>query len=318
MYLAFNELCINEDIINIDDIHEARQQMNKFIEFIDKLKKRQLLEGLICTHQIFTTLNLYSEYGVKEWLNDPEVHMKYKQFFRATWDKNCSYIEATDFESEFRTSIDGKDYAGIGSTYAAETKGTTISILTNPYFKQDELCGIHVQMNDRLDIIEIQKVIKNLSAESDIKGIQDDIRKSYFDEISSGQDLWEQRERLFPSLIFCENVKDQLYKDPEKFHIIQIMSKLERLQEYFEHYDGQYDRKDLGLGTRSESETVKTNSSLKNMRKFIKPNGEKDYFFEHIGFSGKFSAGRIHFMPDDSIKKCYIGYIGRHMPTKLF
>jgi hypothetical protein len=317
MYLAFNELCIHKDITNINNTHEARQQMDRFVKLIYDIKTRGLLDGLICTHHIFD-FNIYSEYGINDWLKDSQVAMKYKQFFRSIWDKNCSHIEASDFDSEFRTLIDSHEYIGTGSTYAVETESSTISMITNTYFRQNELYGIYVKIDDSLKLHETNEIINNVSAESNLDDIQSNIRKCYFDNISSGQDLWEQREKLFPNLIFCENVKDQLYKDPEKFHIVQILSKLQKIQEYFEHYDGQYNRKVLGLDARSESETVRTNNSLKNMRKFIKPNGEKEYFFEHIGFSGKFSAGRIHFLPDDSIRKCFIGYIGRHLPTKLY
>ena len=136
--------------------------------------------------------------------------------------------------------------------------------------------------------------------------------------ITSGQDLWEKREKLYPNLIFCENVKDNLYQDSEKYHIMNVMTRLNRLQQYFSAYDGRYEPKKLGMNARTESDTVKKEPSLKNLRLFRKPDGSEEFFFNHIGFSGKYSGGRIYFLPDDANKKCFIGYIGRHLPTKKF
>ncbi|MGN0462818.1 MAG: hypothetical protein ACI4HZ_10305 [Ruminococcus sp.] len=96
------------------------------------------------------------------------------------------------------------------------------------------------------------------------------------------------------------------------------MKKLERFQEYFSNCSSSYDPKELGIGARTESETVKSDTELKNLRKFQLPNGSEEYFFDHIGFTGKYSGGRIYFLPDNSNNKCYIGYIGRHLPTKKY
>ncbi len=317
MYLAFNELCIHEEIRRTGDIPEARQRMNEFIQLLHRLKTGKVCDGLVCTHDIHA-FRFCAGYGVAEWLKDPQVDRTYQQFFRTLYSKNCSYIDAADFEGEFRTEIDGKDYGGAGNTYAAETERITVSILTNPYFQQKDLWGRYLKIEDASEITETQMSIRNLSAGMSVGEMEGDIRRSCFEHISSGQDLWEQREVLFPNLIFCENVKDQLYKDPEKFHILQIMDRLQRVQEYFQCYDGVYNRKDLGMYAHSESETVRMNEQLKRMRLFQKPDGGTEYFFEHIRFSGKFSGGRIYLLPDDAARKCYIGYIGRHLPTKLF
>ena len=72
------------------------------------------------------------------------------------------------------------------------------------------------------------------------------------------------------------------------------------------------------MSARTESETVKTNAELKKLRKFKLPNGNIEYFFDHVGFTGKYTGGRIYFLPDNPNKICYIGYIGKHLPTKNY
>ena len=61
----------------------------------------------------------------------------------------------------------------------------------------------------------------------------------------------------------------------------------------------------------SESQSVKDNESLKKLRYFTVEN-EKLFFDNHL----KFSSHRIYFIERDD--KIYIGYIGKHLPTKKY
>ena len=130
--------------------------------------------------------------------------------------------------------------------------------------------------------------------------------------------MWEKREILYPNLVFCENTKFQLFEDSEKYHILAVMKRLERFQEYFSTCDNQYDPNKLGMNARTESDTVKSDDDLKKYRLFKMPDGNEEYFFDHVSFSGKYTGGRIYYLPDNKNKKCYIGYIGRHLPTKKY
>jgi hypothetical protein len=62
-----------------------------------------------------------------------------------------------------------------------------------------------------------------------------------------------------------------------------------------------------------ESKNVKNNPKLKKERIFFLPNGTKQFFEKHIKLSGGF---RLHFYPDETQKKIYIGYVGPHLPNK--
>ena len=96
------------------------------------------------------------------------------------------------------------------------------------------------------------------------------------------------------------------------------MKRLQRMQDYFSTCSNTYNPNDLGLDARTESDTVKADSDLRDLRKFRLPNGQEEYFFDHISFSGKYKGGRIHFLPDNVNNMCYIGYIGKHLPTKNY
>lgn len=96
------------------------------------------------------------------------------------------------------------------------------------------------------------------------------------------------------------------------------MERLKKMQEYFEVSHDVYIPRELGMDARTESDSVKNDNSLNKSRLFTMPSGEKQYFYDHIGFTGKYTGGRIYFMPDVENMRCYIGYIGRHLPTKKY
>ena len=121
---------------------------------------------------------------------------------------------------------------------------------------------------------------------------------------------------MFPNLIFCDNVKTQIYTDPGMNHINAIIKRLDKLDYYYNEHTI-FDIKLLGFNARNESDSVKNNSKLKELRKFKKPNGLYSYFYNHISFYGNFN-GRIYFKADDNLKKIYIGYIGTHLPTARY
>lgn len=62
----------------------------------------------------------------------------------------------------------------------------------------------------------------------------------------------------------------------------------------------------------SESESVRNNPELKELRNFKLPSGEKKYMFNHI--KNLPDGYRIYFHEELS-NNLYIGYIGKHLPT---
>jgi hypothetical protein len=318
MYTVLNELSVHPDISRDFEEEYARSIINKFVDVLLRFNRIKEFDGLITTPDIHN-FNISSKYSIHDWLKDPLVDRKYKTFFRTFYSQKCRYIENNDYPlDEFKIDLDNEKYNSIGCLLASEMNESVISLKTNEYWFNEIIEGLFSTLDNVTDeIVTENRKINNISEEIHLDHLEEKLKEENFTMLSSGQDLWEKREILFPNLVFCESVKDQLYNDPQKFHIEQVAKKLMRMQQYFSEYDGIYDPKKLGLNARPESETVKSNNSLKALRLFKKPDGSRDYFYNHIGFTGKY-CGRIHFLPDDSNGKCYIGYIGRHLPTKYF
>lgn len=126
--------------------------------------------------------------------------------------------------------------------------------------------------------------------------------------------LWLKREKLFPNLILCGEVKNQISRIGESSQFNQI---LERLKE-FDHAcsswgKAQFNYKEINkqFALRISGESEQTMASYGNERIFSLPTGGTETFELHIK-TGDF---RFHFYPDNKNHKVFIGYIGKHLRT---
>ena len=314
MYVVFNELCENVDMP--EEI--ARKNINHFIQFLKQIKKDKMVEGIVTPTNTFGNQTDIDQYSFTSWLNDKNVDREYKRFFRSYKGKYITYIENEENDGEFQVNINDEKQVGIGCTAAYESQNILISRATNSLWKQEIINGTYMSLDSGGELVSVEGELTNVNDSFDYEKMKTINSKILYANISSGYDLWEQRTSLYPNLIFCDSVKAHLYADPERYHIIKIMERLQILQNYFSKKHNSYDPSELGLNARTESESVKTDPELRKYRLFKMPTGEERYFYDHIGFTGKFGGGRIHFYPIIAEQKCYIGYIGRHLPTKKY
>lgn len=315
MLLTFNELSARTT--SLSSQYDAQQLILEFATFCQKLNSTNIVDDIVFPSDLYST-SFYNGYGISQWLFDKNVSQQHRQFLKRFLDKYRNYFDINSTEGEYSVSIDGEEHNSIGCAFALERDHTLFSLATHDFWKSNSISGSYSFLNQDEDFQIESRTIGNINTntpESDVVNFQ---RERILEGISSGQDLWESRKKLYPNLIFCDNVKDQLYHDSEKFHILAVMKRLQHLQNYFSQYHEKYDPDELGFDARTESQTVKTNSDLRDKRKFRLPDGTEKYFFDHIGFAGKYSAGRIHFLPDCENQCCYVGYIGQHLPTKNF
>ena len=311
MNIVFNELSINDYEIDNDVI----DRIEEFVSFINLLYKNGMVD-----YMFVSTKSIYDnskDSQLVKWLKDSKIDSNNKQYMRTILNKAAN-IDENRLSGEFIPEGD-VERIGIGCTFLFEydPSGKLVSLSSRECWKQDVVNGIYRYLNSEGELIETKELLENIYSGSSVDDIKCRLVRKVYEDISSGQDLWERREELFPNLIFCENVKKQLYDNPEKYHIIRIMEKLSRMQEYFSHVHNSYSPHELGMDARTESESVKKNKELSMERCFKLPDGRKELFYDHVGFTGKF-CGRIHFYPDVKNMRCYIGYIGQHLHTKKY
>lgn len=315
MFLTLNELSIYNN--HIDTEYSTKAQIEEFVVFCRDLNTKSIIDEIMFPESLFS-IPIYKSYGFAQWLADDNVSINHRQFFRRFLDKHSRYYNDQSVDGEFNVSIDGKEYTAVGCAFALEHSNILLSLPTNTFWKNRTICGEYSSLDEYGEMQTSSRFIDNIWTSIPQEEIVTTCRKELSADITSGQDLWDNREQLYPNLVFCENIKDQLFADSEKYHIMAVMKKLDRFQEYFFSCGNSYDPRELGMNARTESETVKSNDELKKLRRFKMPNGNEEYFFDHVSFTGKYNGGRIYFLPDNPNKKCYIGYIGRHLPTKNY
>jgi len=145
------------------------------------------------------------------------------------------------------------------------------------------------------------------------------------DCIHTSKELFSNRKEYYPALDFCgkseEQFKDGLFSPTQLEQIKQTLTVLNDFcKSWQEKKISAYSDmalKDAGLpyGLSGESDTVLNDPALRRKREFWLPSGNKKLFEKHI----KLTQGlRIHFYPDSSTRTIYIGYMGKHLPTKKF
>lgn len=138
-----------------------------------------------------------------------------------------------------------------------------------------------------------------------------DSHKIFFKDLENDKRLgitqdnfWEKREEFFPNrIIFCKEVKKQIKNIDKRIfqHAIGILNGIEK-----------GNRPITKLLISNEGDTVSDNTFFRSKREFTLL-GKKEFFEKHIkNFPN--DKHRIHFLEKGN--KIYIGYIGKHLPTK--
>jgi hypothetical protein len=134
--------------------------------------------------------------------------------------------------------------------------------------------------------------------------------------IESGQDLWNRREELFPSLYFCENIKEDIQNlfsgDPL---LRQITKKLLEIEKFCRVWkNGAFDPDKLPFKVTGEYEG--TMQKYGKERTFSCPGDIEIVFKWHGRITPR--AWRIYFEPGTGTGSMYIGYIGPKLPSVDF
>lgn len=155
----------------------------------------------------------------------------------------------------------------------------------------------------------------NIEIERQIKNNDDYIlfNEINWDEINF-RNLWKKRLKLFPSLILCGEVKNQIRLIGNSGYFNQILQRLRDFNDAVENWEnGNFSYRDINdrYPLRISPESSQTMDNYGNQRICQLPDGGTDFFELHI----KTGDLRFHFLPNNNTKKVYIGYIGPHLQT---
>ncbi len=260
------------------------------------------------------TGQLMNGYTIHDWFKDPQVPQNEKAFLRSIINRKQLIGEKDFLGSELRVVLDnGENENSVGCLMAYETESYVVSMNTSLLWQASEIKGSYISLEDD----DRDVTVENCCFEEHVSLLNEKQRNKIMRNVSSGKELWEKRDELFPHLQFCDAVEKQLKEARLSLHIRMIMERLQILENYFAEFDGKFDKNEVGYGCRDESETVEKNDELRRLRIFKTPYGQEEFFTWHISFAGNF-PGRIHFIPDAKHKVGIVGYIGKHLPTGKF
>lgn len=310
--MILNELSLK----NINNENDMIKKMTDFLGLCKKLRNENNDNEFYYSEDIFYANWNKDIYTISDWLKSDKVSRREKQYFRTLINRSNIIIKNDFLENElFVVNDSGESLSFIGGLVSYELDSYIVSLLTEKIWENFIVTAKYVSIENEDEEVKI----KNCSLDAHIEQITKIKRVQQGIIVSSGKELWEKREILYPHLIFCVEVKEQLKDIRIKAHIRNVMKRIQILEDYFSAFDGKFDKNKVGGDCRDESFSVKSNPELREYRKFKLPykDGEAAYFYWHINFPGDY-PGRIHFLPDVENKKGIIGYIGKHLPTKKF
>lgn len=161
---------------------------------------------------------------------------------------------------------------------------------------------------EKHSILDTQEKSINIQHSSRIEHL--DSHQDFFDNLEeerrlniTQENFWDKREKFFPNkIIFCKEIEKQI-KHIDKIifeQAIGILRDVESTKKLITDYNHS-----------GESKSVKEDESLKKLRYFT-IGYDKVFFENHI--KSLPNANRIYFLEQED--KIFIGYIGKHLPSK--
>lgn len=309
--LLLNELSLKNPA---SDQQTARYWMSNFIQTI-KAIKAQGVKVYLRTKDNFHTTILAPDYPLRRWLNDQEVDQVERGFIRTLatgnpFSTNIANVDIKDIENNCGLSefwYQGETAIGLGVAYILDTM--SVSLMSAECWDRSFL-SIEAQTIDEDgvvidEIVNIVHTSRSNHVEEHTEWFKNRIRLGVID----GEDLWNRRDELFPSLEFCENVSKQIqnlyYGTPI---LTQVVNKLLELENYCKTWtEGGFNVE--GIASKATPESESRLHKLVQKLTFKCPDGKDRIFSLHLRMTGA-GAWRLHFSTELGPGKIIIGYIG--------
>jgi hypothetical protein len=315
--LVFNELSVQNTDSNAEI---AKQWMSELIKTI-RAFTAQGVKVNIRSHKSFYHITLAPNYSVSQWCKEAN---KEEQLFIKTLAKKTPLSkellnpEIQDIENNSGLSefyYQGYLTIGLGVAYLLDT--VAISFISNQSWDLSCLELDLIQLNDNDEIINQSVEIRHSSFSHHIQFHSEWIQERIRIGVIDGEDIWERRKELFPSLEFCENVRQQIQS---LYYGTPMLRQVEKKLFELENYCKTWTEGDFNLDLLPSKATLESQSRLDSLEKkkkliFECPDGKERIFSLHIRMTP--GAWRLHFSTELGIcsklgtGKIIIGYIGK-------
>ncbi|RXJ98934.1 hypothetical protein CRV02_12850 [Arcobacter sp. CECT 8989] len=303
-FSTFNELSIP-----FDDVSDIESSCNNFFKLLAHLNEKGLSRVRMSedfkNYPILKDKTLYEYFGTINSVN-------FKDRLREFLANEVIKIETpliTDVEKEENKILEKQYFYRSNDTLGGLACSDVWDTLSISFNSSEEWDTPTVELEkETIKEETIEKTKINVKHSSKVEHLE--IHSTFFAEIEdefrlsiTKDNIWEKRNEFFPNKIeLCKEVEKQL-KSLDSVIFNQAIGILRNIE---------LGKKNLiDYSHSGESQTVKDCPKLSGCRKFT-INEEKVYFDNHI--KSLSNANRIYFLEKDA--KIYIGYIGKHLPTK--
>ena len=214
-------------------------------------------------------------------------------------------------EIEFSHNDQTCAMCGIGFTYLRDA--LAVSLPSDPCWQVDSILLKVISLSTISNSIpeEVVEII-HASLSRHIITHESWIRNRLRSDIRDGEDLWDRRASLFPSLIFCDKVMETVNNRLHGDMLKSVQNRLFDLQIHCtESTSDDFNTESLRGNPRPESKA--TLDQHPDERTFLCPDGVRRIFSWHVSLTPY--AWRLYFLPQPKTRTMIIGYVGPHLRT---
>lgn len=318
------EMVLNELSLHplATDVYEAHQRMNTLIQTMAVATKSGVKKTLR-TNSSFLHEELAPGYPVIKWLNDIDVDRDTRRFLKTLVTKTPFLVDIT--ESSTLDSFDLSDYfwqkkqaVGLGVAFLLDA--LALSLSSDPCWLENHLeLQIH-QLGDDGEIIDVSERVPHASipdhVQTHLPWITKQKHTNMQTDIHDGQDICRRREDLFPHIYFGADYEAQLRQlTPGHIMLRSVITRLYELENYCSSWlDGPFDP--YQIVSKVTSESIITLEMYRKEHTFQDHSGSLRIFSWHVRLTP--NEWRLYFDPLSSERKVVVGYVGKHLPTKLY
>jgi len=305
--IFLNELSFISQAVDLSDCHKLMEEIRKILEHLKPISKDVYISRTLSSREIM------AGYNVKNYAYDRNIPQAEKQSFQILLTKNPYVENLLDKELDYHECYlieTERDVTSTSVAGAACFDGMLVSLQRAAGF-QNDFIPVSYREGEK-ELLE-----KNIPNQFDLKKTRVFVKGIIERDISTFKDLWNKRNELFPSLVFCHEVESQLKTlNPSSEELKNIIRHLKIMNEYMEKILNKEipvpNYQKMGIGASEETEITLIHYG--HLREFLCPDGKKRIFNWHSKLKGP--NIRIHFYPPGNDAGSFIiGYIGRKLPT---
>jgi len=297
---------------------QARVWMDALVRTLSAAAKLGLSRSLR-TLESFSHQEIAPDYNVAQWRNDSQVSRDLRQLFRQYSTKSPLLDGVIESLVDRARGCEGKfqdiECKGLLAAYLLDC--LAISLASDPAWRANNV-GIILTELDEGGLSESTQQVLHCSSPEQVTVHAPELRSRQRQILATGRDLVDHRERLLPNLRFCGDVEATLSPLAQNDPVLSWTRRcLFELNDYCSLWTtGAFRHEELRCQPTPESESVSNNPELRRLRTFTCPDGERRYFQWHLKNFGR--NLRLHYIPSETERIVIVGYIGPHLPTKLY